>query len=366
MGDNMGDVNKVGYVFLESGNVKFVFDRDFFKNVVSGSSFFVAGSFNGWDFSFNPVWELKECFFENKKVFGLEKKIDEVNIPGNSGFPEFRFYSKKEKKSYVLEEKEVVDGFSFCGNKLIVKDENDCEIIRNLEKKTRIKTLKDFDLSLAEERLRISNVRLVPGTKTLYRGYHPFKKSRPELETENVRIKLVQEAFERFNINCDITLCGKERANVFLGEKKPKVIRLIEKNNNRLCVDIEYSLVYFHSDSEDFRKTLREIALFMIERKGPFYLHCRLGSDRTGVISSIFAALAGASWEEIVIDYEKTAEMGTGEVRSGKFLEYALTRMLKVSPSEKNLSEIMRNYFVDFGILSKAELNVFVGRLKGI
>ena len=220
-------------------------------------------------------------------------------------------------------------------------------------------------MSNPSDREKISNIRLVPGTKCLYRGYHPYKKSRPELDTENIRIKLVQKFLADAKINCDITLCGKEKSVFWRGEKKCNSMKVIEKNNNRLWVDIEYNLVYYNSDSMEFALVLQEIARFIISRKGPFYLHCRLGSDRTGVISSVFASLAGASWSEIVIDYEKTANMGTGEVRNAKLLEYSLSKMIKKQPSTaENLSREFRSFFTEKALLSNEEIDKLIFVLK--
>ena len=84
------------------------------------------------------------------------------------------------------------------------------------------------------------------------------------------------------------------------------------------------------------------------------------------MISSIFASLAGATWEEIATDYEKTANMGTGEVRNSEFLAFSLTKMIKKSPkASENLSADFRKYFVDKGILSETELDKLVAKLKG-
>ena len=356
---------KNGYKFLENNQIQFIFDLSNFdeKNLksIKNSSVFIAGTFNSWNFKCDKNWELQPA---NPTTYILTKDLSEVTIPGNSGYPEFRFYTKNRDKTVIFAEKR--DEPSFQDNNVILQTQEEYDILQPLVKKLKIKTKKDFDLSLLEDRRKISNVRLVPGTKVLYRGYHPYKKSRPELDTENIRLKLVKEAFEELNINCDITLCGKEKPNFWKGEKKSSRMKSIEKKNNRLWVDIEYNLVYYNPDSEEFGKVLQEIGRFFIEKDGPFYIHCRLGSDRTGVISSIFASLVGATWEEIATDYEKTANMGTGEVRNSEFLAFSLTKMIKKSPKvSENLSADFRKYFVDKGILSETELDKLVAKLKG-
>ena len=371
------DCEKIGYEIIDEKKLRFVFNPSLFEEDGKSTGYYIAGSFNDWNFHYPKEWELS---LENQempenKVFILEKKLETLMKPGNSGYPEYRIYSKSEKrqkfpKIQVLKEKKSLEGYVFCDNKLIVLNESETKIIAKLNEKAKIKKKADFNTKSKEDLTKISNVRLVPGTKNLYRGYHPYKKSRPELDTENLRIKLVKKAFEELNINCDITLCGNEKPDFWKGESKSKKFKEIEKNYNRLCVDIEYNLVYYSSDSTEFKNTLKEISHFMIERKGPYYLHCRLGSDRTGVISSVFAALSGATWEEIAEDYEKTANMGTGEVRSRKLLEYSLAKMLKTSPcsnnenDEKNLSSLMKDFFLNENILNQEEMTKLIERLK--
>ena len=373
------DFEKIGYEIIDENKLRFIFNPTLFEDDGKSSGYFIAGSFNDWNFHCPKEWELS---LENPKkaenqIFILEKTLESLMKPGNSGYPEYRIYSKSSKlekktkspKIQVLKEKQSVEGYVFCDNKLIVLNEAETKIIAKLNEKAKIKRKADFNIKSEDDMAKISNVRLVPGTKNLYRGYHPYKKSRPELDTENLRIKLVKKAFENLNINCDITLCGNEKPDFWKGESKSKRLKEIEKNNNRLCVDIEYNLVYYASDSDEFKNTLKEISHFIIARKGPYYLHCRLGSDRTGVISSVFGALAGATWEEIAEDYEKTANMGTGEVRSRKLLEYSLTKMLKTSPcdngnAEHSLSSLMNDFFLEEKILNQEEIAKLIERLK--
>ncbi len=46
----------------------------------------------------------------------------------------------------------------------------------------------------------------------------------------------------------------------------------------------------------------------MTQSKGPVYLHCMEGKDRTGFVCFLLEALAGASYEEMRADYMKTYE----------------------------------------------------------
>ena len=44
-----------------------------------------------------------------------------------------------------------------------------------------------------------------------------------------------------------------------------------------------------------FGKLMADIISFINTHPGPYYIHCRLGTDRTGVTSAVLAALCGAS-----------------------------------------------------------------------
>ncbi|MDE5899477.1 MAG: tyrosine-protein phosphatase, partial [Treponemataceae bacterium] len=148
-----------------------------------------------------------------------------------------------------------------------------------------------------------------------------------------------------------------EGANSFDGEFLPDAIRRIEERQNRLCVNIDYNLVYYHSDAVEYACVLQKIARFMLEHPGPFYIHCRLGSDRTGVTCAVFAALCGASWEDIAADYERTSVMGIGEYRSRRLLQYSLSKMTGRDPaSSSDLCRQMQSFFLAEGILSSDEM----------
>ena len=115
----------------------------------------------------------------------------------------------------------------------------------------------------------------------------------------------------------------------------------------------------------DYSVALRKIALFIIEREGPYFIHCRLGSDRTGVTCAIFAALCGASWKEIAHDYERTTNMGIEEYRNRKLLQYSLGRMLRSNPADlKDLAHTMQSYFIQENILTMDEIRRLIERLQ--
>ena len=52
-----------------------------------------------------------------------------------------------------------------------------------------------------------------------------------------------------------------------------------------------------------FADCIRRVAEILTGEEGPFYIHCRYGRDRTGLICLILEALCGAEFHEIVLDY---------------------------------------------------------------
>ena len=360
------DYKKIGYRFLENDIVEFYCDKELYEEILPNEDVYITASFNGWLSTGDSSWKLAKKEEKHKTYFVLQKNRSSVSIPGNSGFPEFRFFALSGEGSRVLLEKEQIEGFTVLNNKLILDSEDECEIVKQMqEKATYVKTLDDFDLNCPACRAELSNVRLVPGTKCLFRGYHPFKKSRPDMDTEDARLKLVQKAFDIYGIKCDITLSGAERADKYADETFPSQIENIEKKENRLCVNIDYNLVYYHAEAVEYLNTLQKISKFIIEKTGPYYVHCRLGSDRTGVTCAVFAALCGATWKEIAEDYEKTSNMGMKEFRNRRLLQYSLKNMTGKDPSSvKDLAKLMQSFFISENILKASELEKLIKKLN--
>lgn len=358
------DYKKLGYK-LNGAGIEFICDTDVF-DVRPEERVYVSGSFNGWMTTGDSSWLFQKKISNGHELFVLNKKWDSVCVPGNTGFPEFRFFALTDFSVRTLEQKEEDPSCTFLHNKLIIKSQKDADEVRALNEHLRVvRLLSDFDLNCPACRSEIANVRLVPGTRCLFRGYNPFKRSRPNQDTENERIELVGKLFDVYGIRCDITLNGYEGAVSSDGEIFPDYLKKIEDGGNRLCIDIAYELVYFHSDAVEYALAIQKIVRFINERKGPYYIHCRLGSDRTGVTCALFAALCGASWEEIATDYEKTYLCGIGEYRSRKLLQYSLTKMTGWDPETSvDFPKMVRSYFIAESILDADEIDMLVKRLS--
>ena len=133
---------------------------------------------------------------------------------------------------------------------------------------------------------------------------------------------------------------------------------------NQLNLNSSYNTVYYRSASKEFQEQIAKIVHFINKAPAPFYVHCRLGSDRTGVVSATLAALCGAEWDEILEDYQKTNEMGTGEYRSYRLLKYSFERMLeKEIDNVENLQQEVTDYFVKSGSLTQEDIDNAVKKL---
>lgn len=354
-----------GYRFHEDGMVEFICSKDIYPYVDDEHErVFVSGSFNGWLSTADSSWQLDKQKIKNKVYYSLIKNPQEVMIPGNCGFPEFRFFRISDTSFHMMDDPAERKNV-FLDNRVILKEDEFQELEKINRNLKLFKYLEDFDENCPACRAEVSNFRLVPGTGCLFRGYHPFKKSRPDMDTEELRIKMVQKAMDLYGIKSDITLCGYELPSKFAGEELPPVMEKIEEKGNRFCVDLEYNLVYYHSDSASYSVVLHDIAHFILEHSGPYYIHCRLGSDRTGVTCAVFAALCGAAWNDIVKDFEATTRCGIGEFRDRKLLQYSLKKMLGYDPSSsKKLSEQMRKYFIKEEILKDKEITKLIEKLQ--
>ena len=249
-------------------------------------------------------------------------------------------------------------------NLILFPGDDPAVVVENVKVSERVKKLKEFDLSKPEDCATISNVRVVPGTSKLIRGYHPYKISRANFNTEKTRLELVNKAIEDNGVQSIITLSGNEQ--IISGKETiSSYIQNINYSGNHLFIDTSYNTVYYNSTGSDFGKLMADIISFINTHPGPYYIHCRLGTDRTGVTSAVLAALCGASWDEIRADYQKTNAMGIKEFRDYRLLQYSFEKMLgKPMDEVQNLQKELGNYFIERKFVTQADLDTLVSRLK--
>lgn len=374
------ELNKVnrrlGYQLLDDGKIVFVFDSARF-GIKTPKRVFLEGSFNGWAKK-NSGWELEKYKFS---TWTYECNLEDVMIPGNSGFPEFKFYVIAEveyevriveatsirKKDEVMEPamQNPFPGFLMSTNCLILlPSDNPQVVIENAKTAGKLKKLKNFNLENPADVATISNFRLVPGTTKLFRGYHPYKISRPNYDTEEKRIALVNKQLKDNGIKSIITLSGDESIDI----KKEKIsvyVSDIRQAGNQLFIDTHYNTVYYASNSREFGNMMAEVIRFIGSHPGPYYVHCRLGTDRTGVVSANLAALCGASWNEIASDYQKTNDMGIKEFRDYRLMQYSFEKMLGKKISEiEDLQKEISGYYLREKFITQADLDSLLNNLK--
>ncbi|MCF0116978.1 MAG: tyrosine-protein phosphatase, partial [Bacilli bacterium] len=74
--------------------------------------------------------------------------------------------------------------------------------------------------------------------------------------------------------------------------------------------------------SDVYKQKLASGLKKMINANGPMYIHCLEGKDRTGFVCLLLEGLAGATYEEMLIDYMKTYENYYGISKESSLNKY--------------------------------------------
>lgn len=368
---------QLGYQITDEGkSLQFVFVPSVWK-IEKPLEVYVEGSFNGWAKK-SPDWELKKI---KNQLWTLECPVEDIKIPGNSGFPEFKFIvigeveyiesvcgkdiTRTKKQTFEPNAVSRIPGYQMASNNLILfPEDNPEDVIKNVELSKTVKKLKEYNLEEEADRERIANFRKVPGTTSLYRGYHPYKISRGHLDTEKPRINAVNQLLKEKGVQSIITLSGNEQIDS-KNESISVYVMDIRQNGNQFFVNTHYNTVYYKSASREFGEMMGDIVRFIDTHPAPYYVHCRLGTDRTGVISAVLAALSGASWEEIAADYQKTNELGIQEVRDWRLLKYSFEKMLgKPMEEVTDLQKELSTFFIENKFFSSADFEALKKKLS--
>ncbi|WP_374509892.1 tyrosine-protein phosphatase [Niveibacterium sp.] len=337
----------------------------------------VRGSFNGWTTPTPAAYQMKASATD-KGVWYADIPLASVKAPGNSGQPEFQFIvagtvdGAAGKETYMGVPASVPLGYWFSGNQLLVFAGDDVNaIINNSVVASTVKTIADFNLATTAGREKISNFRAVPGLSKLFRTYHPFKKSRAQYDTENERVAQVNLLMQEHGVKADITLYKDETKSLdaALGETlTPYYQAIVDGGHAYFIPAADYNTVYYASAGEKFGGWIKGAVEFILDpaTEAPVSIHCRLGTDRTGVFTAVLAALGGASWDAIRADYQRSNDMGIKEFRDYKILKYSLEQMLGVSDvaAVTDLKAAVSKHFIDGGYLTQAQIDAVVAKLK--
>lgn len=343
----------VGYV-VQGDLVIFVFDEATW-GVESPEEVQIRGTMTGWLNEEN--WNLSKV--SGNGIWLLEKSMDEVNVPANSGQPEFKFVADGVWLNPIVSQDERYS----AGNIIIFFPGEDRDAIAsNYIAAQSICTNYESDEQMANFR-EITAGEIASGI--LFRSYNPVILSKDTHPFELRRLVAVNELMEENDIASIINLSDSESE---LNENGADGLYAeIMESGNIFYGSTSYKMVYYQSDTEDFQMLIRETADFILESEPPYLIHCRLGTDRTGVVAAVLEALMSASWAEIKEDYLKSNELGIEEFRSEKLLRYSLEEMLglEISDEEETLKSEMTSYFTDTLGFSEDEVNLLKEKLSG-
>ena len=187
-------------------------DSGFWSGTVN--SCYVRGSFNGW----KSVDKCQLTYDAESNCWAVTLPYDYVSQPGNSGQPEYKFYvngSYKDAPSWLTTGYKFKNG---SNNQIVVFATDDFEQIqKNSDEANVVRTLASYNLDNEEDREIIANFRCVPGTKNLYRSYHPYKATDHKNNgnaTEYERLRCLKHLAAANGIRSDICLSENEEKSL--------------------------------------------------------------------------------------------------------------------------------------------------------
>ena len=392
-GIKFADVEKNNCYKLDTAGqrITFIFSTSSKRFNISRSDIsrvYVYGSITAWNNADDDyrlaAYSSDGCFFRTFPFSAIERV-------GNSGQPEFLFHVfKKDGSDYTVRSHSSWEGgiderlvFINGGENMVVSmpwDDMD-EIYERCQYAKYVKPLAEWNLTDNMEQARISNFRRVPGTKHLYRSYHPFDPSREQYDTEERRLYYVAQFAEQFGVQCDIALSGDRTSRAgqtyTCGGKSytitiPAYYQAIIANHNVLYVGTangitpDFNTALYYSDSERFGQWMKEVVNFILDdaHPAPYQIHCALGSDRTGAFCATIATLCDASWDDISYDYSRTSELRVQEYRHPNAIRYCLRHMCGVDPTESGFHVALKQHFIDGGWLTAEQIAALKQKLN--
>lgn len=329
-----------------------------------------------------PYSELRETNQSGQPTYRM--KIDDtdfdcaeaLNSMGLGGYVYTKFISKTAQTSLPC---------------IIYNRQKKDEIISRLKEEKHCKTIQEFDLSTEEGQMELANFRLIPGTKNIYRSYHPYAPSKTEFETEPYRMYYIGLLGEKYGIKADINVSGNteiELSEITIFDGKSECIKTADyapeyyksiiseyrnKPENQKPVilltkedgNFGYDRCYSNSKSAEFAENIAALVKFMNNVEGPYQLHCAIGTDRTGIVCAILSGLCGATYQQIEEDYCASRKMGILEYRGPGCVRYALEEFIGSEDvdSVKNLQKAMIESLVAKSSITRAEVEKMIERV---
>lgn len=292
-------------------------------------------------------WKLDEKFrFENSgNTCCLIKSVNEVNKIGNSGFIEFIIWNEDTQTAVEIENRQEGHYFNNQSNggvnHLLFLEKPSDNQLKEISEASKLSFVIKNQKAHFSSDYQLANFRPVTGgglkSDWLFRSYHPVTPSRAnhsELKViESVRQERVMALTEQHQICSVINLSDSEQVLAESMSTAPEsYYQGCWQRGSVHSVPMAYETVYFMSDRNEalnddelgFEDGIRRLVAVLARHSGPYLVHCRLGSDRTGVTCAFLQLLMGASKQDIKDNYLKTNQLGIGEYRSFRLLERAL------------------------------------------
>lgn len=364
---------------------RFVLPEDSLIHIV-----YSYGTNTAWQ---QPVAGYQMNHYSSDSCFYTTLPYSMLDQPGNEGNPGLYFmcyYSNPPELDTTRVDAFPLDSGAYTvdpklnlrdgGMMLMWPDDDIDELAERIEQKWDYAPLEEWDLQDTAQQALFGNFRRVPGTKNLYRSFHPFY---PIIKDETaIRVQYAALCGARTGIRSAICLsgnqegaegiklpCGDDSLTVHIPDYYQAMIR----EGNVLYVGqttghpMSYNNTLWYIDHDYYREWLTEIITFVNDTAHPLpiQMHCSLGADRTGSLSAAIAALCGASWEEIAADYEATSNTRRELYRHRGLIRYTMRQILGINPDEvSDLQAAMSDFVTQTGLVSPAELSTFVMRLQ--
>lgn len=337
---------------------------------VSNNIFFVGNATN---------WKVKEDFKFHREGDSLTliKPKELAQHIGNSGYCEYFFWDQDTEQALPFDHCHPQGYFfnnQFNGsfNYLLLSEnpsQSELAQIHQANEASFIIKQQREDYSSEES---LANFRAVLGgslkSKRLYRSYHPISPSRSHIaelkSLEELRQIAVRKLLSQYQIANIINLSETvHQLKQEIEQQGASYYQQLWSQGCVYCVPMAYETVYFMSnlnqafnDNElGFQDGIKQIITIIANEQAPFHVHCRLGSDRTGVVIGFLQLFMGATKSDIENNYLLTNQLGIGEYRSFKLLEVALTNALGKRCFEDG-RQAVHDYLLSLGI-NKSTIN---------
>lgn len=315
----------------------------------------------------------KDLFYDNRGFWFCKVGFFEIPATNQSGQISYNFKTDKKIISYLpdfVDSGYIYQKFNETQPEkkflvLIYPFQNEEKICSALKNAKKVKLLKDFDLKTEEGLKQISNFRKVPGTKKLFRSFHPFKDDKKQISnTSFERMSALEKLCEKYKISADINLSDNELQQPTY--KMPEFYKkIIESQKILYLTQTNYSVCYENTDSLVFADGIKKIIQFVNNTDEIYLIHCAIGTDRTGIICAVLALLCGADFKSVENDYCSSINMGILEYRGIGCVRYSIQKFLQLEKFDEKLKfdELIKNRLIKLNVLKKSEIEKFIKKI---